>query len=53
MFLQLIVKVDNGFNEKDKFRRYVEGLKDEIRTVVRVGMVDGRHTAFSQVKSAA
>jgi hypothetical protein len=31
----------------------VERLKDEIRTVVRVGMVDGRYTAFSQVKSAA
>ena len=52
-FLQLIVKVGNGVNEKDKLRRYVEGLKDEIRTVVRVGMVDGRYTAFSQVKSAA
>jgi Retrotransposon gag protein/Zinc knuckle len=52
-FLQLIVKVGNVVNEKDKLRRYVEGLKDEIRTVVRVGMVDGRYTAFSQVKSAA
>jgi Retrotransposon gag protein/Zinc knuckle len=52
-FLQLIVKVGNGVNEKDKLRHYVEGLKDEIRTVVRVGMVDGRYTAFSQVKSAA
>jgi Retrotransposon gag protein len=41
-FLQLIVKVGNGVNEKDKLRRYVGGLKDEIRTVVRVGMVDGR-----------
>ena len=47
------MKVGNGVNEKDKLRRYVEGLKDEIRTVVRVGMVDGRYTAFSQVKSAA
>jgi hypothetical protein len=48
-FLQLIVKVGNVVNEKDKLRRYVQGLKDEIRTVVRVGMVDGRYTAFSQV----
>jgi hypothetical protein len=47
------VKVDNFVNEKDKHRRYVEGLKDEISTVVRVGMVDGSYTAFSQVKSAA
>jgi hypothetical protein len=31
----------------------VEGLKDEIGTVVRVGMVDGRYTAFYQVESAA
>jgi hypothetical protein len=52
-FLQLIVKVGNVVNEKDILRRYVEGLKYEIRTVVRVGMVDGRYTAFSQVKSAA
>jgi Retrotransposon gag protein len=52
-FLQLIVKVGNTVNEKDKLRRYVEGLKDETRTVVRVGMVDGRYTTFSQVKSAA
>jgi Zinc knuckle len=46
------VNVRNGVNEKDKLRRYLEGLRDEIRTVVRVGMVDGRYTAFSQVKSA-
>jgi uncharacterized protein YkvS len=52
-FLQLIVKVGNVVNEKDKLRRYVEGLNDEIRTVVRVGMVDGRYTAFSQGNSAA
>jgi hypothetical protein len=52
-FLQLIVKVGIVDNEKDKLRRYVDGLKDEIRMVVRVGMVDGRYTAFSQVKSAA
>jgi hypothetical protein len=52
-FLQLFVKVGNVVNEKDKLRRYVEGLKDEIRTVVRVGMVDGRYKAYSQVKSAA
>jgi hypothetical protein len=31
----------------------VENLKDEFRTVIRVGMVDGRYTIFSQVKSAA
>jgi hypothetical protein len=47
------VKVGNVVNEKNKLRRYVEGLKNEIRTVVRVGMVDGRYTAFSQIKSAA
>jgi Retrotransposon gag protein len=52
-FLQLIVKVGNNVTEKDKIRRYVEGLKDEIRTGIRVGMVDGRYTIFSQVKSAA
>jgi hypothetical protein len=52
-FLQLIVKVGNGVNEKDKLRRYAEGLKDEIRTVVRVGIVDGRYTSFSHDKSAA
>jgi hypothetical protein len=52
-FLQVIMKVSNVLNEKDKLRIYVERLKDEIRTVVRVGMVDGRYTAFSQVKSAA
>jgi hypothetical protein len=47
------VKVGNGVNEKNKLQRYVEGLKDEIRTVVRMGMVDGRYTVFFQVKSAA
>jgi Retrotransposon gag protein len=52
-FLQLIVKVGNNVTEKDKLRRYVEGLKDEIRTVIRVGMVDGRYTIFAQVKRAA
>jgi Retrotransposon gag protein/Zinc knuckle len=52
-FLQLIVKVGNNVTEKDKIRRYVEGLKDEVRTVIRVGMVDGRYTLFAQVKSAA
>ena len=52
-FLQLIVKVGNNVTEKDKLRRYVEGLKDEVRTVIRVGMVDGRYTIFAQVKSAA
>jgi Retrotransposon gag protein len=43
-FLQLIVKVGNNVTEKDKLRRYVEGLKDEVHTVIRVSMVDGRYT---------
>jgi Retrotransposon gag protein len=47
-FLQLIVKVGKNVTEKDKIRRYVEGLKDEVRTVIRVGMVDGRYTIFPQ-----
>jgi hypothetical protein len=47
------VKVGNNVSEKDKLRRYVEGLKDEVRTVSRVGMVDGRYTIFAQVKNAA
>ena len=49
----MIVKVGNNVTEKDKLRRYVEGLKDEVRTVIRVGMVDGRYTIFAQVKNAA
>jgi hypothetical protein len=49
-FLQLIAKVGNNVTEKDKLRRYVEGLKDEVRTVIRVGMVDGRYTIFAQGK---
>jgi Retrotransposon gag protein len=52
-FLQLIVKVGNNVTEKDKLRRYVEGLKDEVRTVNSVGMVDGRYPIFAQVKGAA
>jgi hypothetical protein len=52
-YLQLIVKVGNNVTDNDKLRRYVEGLKDEVRTVIRVGMVDGRYTIFDQVKSAA
>jgi Retrotransposon gag protein/Zinc knuckle len=52
-FLQLIVKVGNNVTEKDKLRRYVEGLKDEVRKVIRMGMVDGRYTIFAQAKSAA
>jgi hypothetical protein len=47
------VKVGNNFTEKDKLRRYVEGLKDEFHKVIRVSMVDGRYTIFAQVKSAA
>jgi hypothetical protein len=47
------VKVGNNVTEKDKLRRYVEGLKDEFRTLIRVGMADGRYTIFAQVKSAA
>jgi hypothetical protein len=41
-FLQVIVKVSNNVTEKDMLRRYVNGLKDEVRTVIRVAMVDGR-----------
>jgi Retrotransposon gag protein len=52
-FLQLIMKVGNIFTEKDKLRRYVEGLKDEVRTVIRVGMVDRRYNIFSHVKRTA
>jgi Retrotransposon gag protein len=52
-FLQLIVKVGNNVTEKDKLRRYVEGLKDAVRMVIRVGMIDGRYTIFAQVKRAA
>jgi Retrotransposon gag protein len=48
-FLQLIVKVGNIVTEKDKLRRYVEGLKDEFHTVIRVGMFDGRYLVFAQV----
>jgi Retrotransposon gag protein len=51
--LQLIVKVGNNVTEKDKLRCYVEGLKEEVRTVIRVGMVYGRYTIFDQVKGAA
>jgi hypothetical protein len=47
------VKVGNNVTEKDKLRRYVEGLKDEVRTVIRFVMVDGRYNIFAQVKSAA
>jgi Zinc knuckle len=47
------VKLGNNVTEKDKLRRYVEGLKEEVRTVIRVGMVDGRYTIFAQVKRAA
>jgi Retrotransposon gag protein len=49
-FHQLIVKVGNNVTEKGKLRCCVEGLKDEVRTVIRVGMVDGRYKIFAQVK---
>jgi hypothetical protein len=52
-FLQIFLNVGNNFTEKDKHHRHVEGLQDEIRKVIRVGMVDGRYTIFSQEKSAA
>jgi hypothetical protein len=42
-FLQIIVKVVKNVTAKDKHKRYVEGLKDEVRTVIRVGTVDGRY----------
>jgi hypothetical protein len=42
-----------NFTEKNKLRRHVEGLQDEVHKVIRVGMVDGRYTIFSQAKSAA
>jgi Retrotransposon gag protein/Zinc knuckle len=53
IFLQLIMKVGNNVTEKDKLRRYVEGLKDKVRTVIRVCMVDGSYPIFAHVKSAA
>jgi hypothetical protein len=31
----------------------VEGFKDEVRTVIRVGMVDGPYTISDKVKSAS
>jgi hypothetical protein len=52
-FLQLNVKIDNNVTEEDKLRSYVEGFKDEVRTVICVGMVDGQYTIVAQVKSAA
>jgi Retrotransposon gag protein len=52
-FLQLIVKVGNNVTENDKVRRYVDDLNDEVRTTIRVGMVDGRYTIFAQEKNAA
>ena len=52
-FLQLIVKVGNNITEKEKLRCYVEGLKDNIRMIIRVGLVDGIYTIFSHVKGAA
>ena len=40
--LQLIGKVCNNITEKNKLRRCAEGPKDKMRTIIRVGMVDGR-----------
>jgi hypothetical protein len=45
------VKVSNNVTDKDKLRRYVEGLKDKVRTIIRVGMVDGRYAIFAKVKA--
>jgi hypothetical protein len=52
-FYQRILKVVNKVTEKDTLRRYVEGLKDEIRTEICVGMVDVGCAIFAQVKCAA
>jgi hypothetical protein len=41
------VKVGNIVTEKDKLKLYLEGLKDEVRTVIRVGMVDVRYNTFA------
>jgi hypothetical protein len=38
-FLQIIVNVGKNFTEKNKLRRHVEGRQDEVRKVIRVGMV--------------
>jgi hypothetical protein len=43
----LIVKVGNIVTEKDKLKLYLEGLKDEVRTVIRVGMVYVRYNTFA------
>jgi hypothetical protein len=47
------VKVGNNITEKGKLRRYVEVLKDKVRTIIRVGMVGGRYAMFAQMKIAA
>jgi hypothetical protein len=47
------VKVSNDVNEKDELLHSVEALKDKIRTIARVGMVNGRNKAYSQVTSAS
>jgi hypothetical protein len=46
------MKVGSNFSDKDKLRHYLEDIKVEVRVVIRVGMVDGPYTIFSQVKSA-
>jgi Retrotransposon gag protein/Zinc knuckle len=52
-FLQLVVKIRSGVTTQDRMRRYVEGLKDDIRITIRIGMLEGRYKTFDQVKSAA
>jgi hypothetical protein len=52
-FLQLVVKVGTGVTQTDRMRRYVEGLKDDVRVTIRIGMIEGRYTSFNQIKGAA
>jgi hypothetical protein len=52
-FLQLVVKIGKSVSKEDRLRRYVEGLKDEVRITIRIGMIEGRYTTFNQMKSAA
>ena len=52
-FLQLVVKIGKSVSKEDRMRRYVEGLKDDVRITIRIGMIEGRYTTFNQMKSAA